>query len=121
MEEFKEENIDELEYLISLKTASKNDVARMNNFMSRFIDPKCHVCPTCTSQIRFAWNRICMWGAHKADFISEYKSKLQNPLPEKEENITIDIIVPSIKQICGCGKEIKDRRYKRCSYCNSII
>ena len=52
-----------VERLLTLSTASGTDVQVMQRIISTYIDPHCHICSHCSSQIRFGMNRIKMWYA----------------------------------------------------------
>jgi hypothetical protein len=100
MEEFKKEHLQELQTILNLTQAGKAEVAIINNFVNKFIDPTAHCCHTCSAQIRFYHKRVTDWASVNAALIEsvkkdEFADKLQ----------------------CECGAEVPDARYKRCADC----
>lgn len=94
MREMTNEDIQALEYILSLHTASSNDVVVMQNFMVKFIDNKTNICKGCPAQIRFAFNRIKLWAQANHDKIYAQPEEGMCPV---------------------CGKEVEDKRRTYCS------
>lgn len=101
MEEFKKEDLIQLEMILNYKQAGKEEVAVINNFVNKFIDSSAFCCPQCSAQIRFFHKRVTDWASVNAALIENLKKD--------------DLAEPKLK--CECGAEVPDARYKRCSDC----
>lgn len=117
------EDVQLLNEIKSYKRASKEEVKKMQYFMTNFIDAKAHICPHCSGQIRFSHKRIINWSNINAGLIN----KVINPLDEEisKVNDEVNSLDKAIKEVSDyvsnacrvCGEEIKDRRKKTCNKC----
>lgn len=59
----KEKDIDleTLNYLKRLTKLDKSDIVLLESFIRDHIDPKCNICKTCPTNIRFALGRVKKW------------------------------------------------------------
>ena len=92
------EDIDLLNEILKMRIVTKEDVHKMQVFITKFIDKKAHICSHCNAQIRFAHQRIQNWAMKNKDMIEKVAKE------HKEDCIV-------------CGNPIEDKRRK--DYCSS--
>jgi len=80
-----------IEYLIGLNRIRSTEVKEIQEIIRAFIDPKCSICTTCPSQIRFAQKRLASW------YYSNVKTE------EKEQIVVPD--APKKKTCQACKKK----------------
>lgn len=85
-----------LDSIRGFKSVTNQEIAVMQNFINKYIDGSAHICRHCTAQIRHAWNRIMTWASNNSDAIEAIRNA-----PEPN--------------LCSCGAELKDKRFKYCS------
>ncbi|MCP4761446.1 MAG: hypothetical protein GY870_06665 [archaeon] len=129
MKELDKQGYETYQKIISLKTATPQDVMMMQNFTKEYIDPKCIICKTCSAQIRFAFNRIKNWGAkYNVDNLTftDVKDIDYEDVTDIKQDIKQDSkqdIKQDSKQdiggenLCECGNPLPDKRYKKCKKC----
>ena len=97
MKELTKADIEVLYEIIAYKKVEKQQVNVMQNFITKFIDAKAHICAHCSSQIRFAHKRITIWASKNKAMIDE-------------------VLNADDKHRCiVCGVEMTDKRKKYCS------
>jgi len=101
------ETLSEYNAIKTLKSASREDVLKMEQFTKKYIDPKVTICRYCSAQIRFAFARIKGWGE------SNYNKMVDASV---EENI---IPEQTIEHTCECGVVLLDKRRKQCKDCKT--
>jgi len=102
------EDVQLLDEIKAYKNVSKPEVAKMQYFMTSFIDAKCHICPHCSGQIRFAHKRIVNWASKNDAMIKSVGEDSFEKAKKQVEKYAANVCK-------SCGKELTDKRKK---YCN---
>lgn len=85
------EDCNTLTFLIGLRSVTKVEVLKMEEFMKDFIDGSTSICHTCSGQIRFAHQRIIRWAKKHEDFLNtiRYPNLSDKPAETSTDN-TLD-------------------------------
>jgi hypothetical protein len=78
--------------------ATGREVSIMVNLVTKYIDPKCHICNTCSNQIRLAHGRMKDFYNRNIDLINAREKELRE-----------------MHQCLVCGTKIEDRRKSYCT------
>ena len=92
------EEIQLLEQIQKWTKAGGHEVSLMTQLIHDYIDPSCHICHTCSNQIRLGHGKLK----------SFYNRNLQTLLKVKDELI-------NGHKCERCGVKVEDRRKKYCS------
>jgi uncharacterized CHY-type Zn-finger protein len=87
----------ESQRLFKLLRFTKEDAHSLQTLMNKYVDKHCVVCGKCRGQIRFTLKRYRNWFTL--------------------HNITPDEVKEDIHSCIDCGKELTDKRRKRCKDC----
>jgi hypothetical protein len=59
--DIRKEELEQIEYVLALKTTTKADVHLMETIIKHYIDKHIHICRHCPAQIRMAHKRLSNW------------------------------------------------------------
>jgi hypothetical protein len=69
-----------LDAILGYRVVGKHEVATMQTFVNKFIDPKAVICNYCSAQIKYYHKRIEDWAGANSGLIEETR----NPKPLEE-------------------------------------
>lgn len=53
-----EKDKERIKILIDLRKASKDQTLEMVEYIKKYIDPKCKICPTCPTQVQYVHKKL---------------------------------------------------------------
>ena len=112
LDELTLEDIQQVEKIVNLKLATKSEVRTIQEFGRKFIDNKMQICPHCSGQIRFSWNRVKNFYNHHREFIEDKKESLLNSIPDNLCVVCEAVMQDRRKKFCSpsCKREFKSNK-----------
>jgi hypothetical protein len=115
--DIRKEELEQIEYVLALKTTTKSDVHLMETMVKRYIDKTVHICRHCPAQIRMAHKRLSNWYGKQSFNVIEAETLAQEEILVDMDNEVMEEVLVELKpkkkgRPCSSCKEKKNGTVK---------